>query len=444
MFRKLKAISIAAGMLALAIHGLLLTVAASASAQERAITVLVADLAGDPDVERGETQDLVDALSAVADIAAIRAGRLKGRRPDAVDDNLRQDRALLQSEGAALLIRGRRSETGDEIALWLVARPEAVGMDAAHGGVRQVTLPPPTTTSAAARLVASALSMLEPASGGEAKTLAAAMLQAAQTLEPESAEAAEPELHQALGLALTRIAMQRRDLGILEQAAQSLGRAAALFDRETTPVGWASAHSDLGDALLILGDQEQATRRLETAAASYRAALTVWSAEATPLRWAGAQAGLGSVLTSLGAREGGSERYDQAIAAYRAAAPVLQRLEASVRWAQAQNRIGAILLRLGIAETGTARLEQATEAFRAALSRQDRATAPLDWAMTQSNLGTALANIGQREGGTARLEEARAALTAAMTAFADLGYDDHAQRVRWNLRRVEAVLRERQ
>ena len=444
MFRKLTVFGMAAGMLSFAVHGLVLTLAASGSAQQRAITVLVADLVGDPDAEASATQSLVDALSAVADVEAIRTGRLDARRPDAAEESLRQDRALLRSEDAALLIRGRRSETSGETALWLIARPEAVGMDSAHGGVRQVTLPPPATKPAAARLLAVSLSMLEPASSGQAKALAAAMLQAAEALAPESADAAEPGLHQAFGLALTRIAMHRRDLGILEQAAQNLGRAAALFERETAAVNWASAHSDLGDALAILGDQEQERRRLETAAASYRAALTVWSAEVTPLRWAGAQAGLGSVLTSLGAREGDGARYDEAIAAYRAAAPVLERLEASVRWAQVQNRIGAILLRRGIAETGTARLEQATEAFRAALGRQDRKTAPLDWAMTQSNLGTALANIGQREGGTAHLEEARAALTAAMTAFVDLGFDDHAQRVRWNLRRVEAVLEERQ
>ena len=109
MFRKLKAISIAAGLLAFAIHGLVLTMAASVSAQQRAITVLVADLAGDPDAAAGQTQGLLDALGAVADVEASRAGPLESWDPEAVGEGLRRARTLLRSKDASLLTKPKHS-----------------------------------------------------------------------------------------------------------------------------------------------------------------------------------------------------------------------------------------------------------------------------------------------------------------------------------------------
>ena len=415
-----------------------------ADAAESDIVVLVARLDGDDGSGGRRLRDALDAQGGVVartteslpesdrliDMAALQAGA-----------------ARLEELDAELLLWGRVSDGGG-LRLAALAHGDAVGMEASHGGVRVFALAGGPAFDAS--LAAFTLSMLEPVSAKQADALFRIALSASRDLTSSLADAdALPAneragLEHALGLSLGVLAVQRRDLAALEQAADHLTRAAGGFDREAARVVWASAQSDLGDALVLLGDQEQANKRLQQATAAYRAALEVWRPEATPLRWAGAQAGLASALTSLGARSGDDALFDAAITAYRATLPVLEELGTQRRWAQSQNRIGAILLRQGIRETGQARLEQAAEAFRAALAHQPRERAPLDWAMTQTNLGTALANLGERDGGTARLKEARTALTAAMQTFRDLGYDEHARRVRWNLRRVEAVLRERE
>lgn len=414
-----------------------------ADAAESDILVLVARLDGDGSQERR----LRDALDAQGGVVARTIEFLP--ESDRLIDMaaLQVGAARLEESDAELLLWGRVSDGGG-LRLAALAHGDAVGMEASHGGVRVFALAGGPAFDAS--LAAFTLSMLEPVSAKQADALFRVALSASRDLTSSLADAdALPAseragLEYALGLSLGVLAVQRRDLAILEQATDHLTQAAGGFDREAAPVVWASAQSDLGDALVLLGDQEQANKRLQQATAAYRAALEVWRPEATPLRWAGAQAGLASALTSLGARSGGDALFDKAITAYRATLPVLEELGTQRRWAQSQNRIGAILLRQGIRETGQVRLEQAAEAFRAALAHQPRERAPLDWAMTQTNLGTALANLGERDGGTARLKEAQTALTAAMQSFRDLGYDEHARRVRWNLRRVEAVLRERE
>jgi hypothetical protein len=69
---------------------------------------------------------------------------------------------------------------------------------------------------------------------------------------------------------------------------------------------------------------------------------------------------------------------------------------------------------------------------------------PRQWAITHYNLGNALTILGERQSSTTHLEKAVAAYRAALEVF-EAGQTSHNEKqTKENLRRTDALLRERQ
>jgi hypothetical protein len=69
---------------------------------------------------------------------------------------------------------------------------------------------------------------------------------------------------------------------------------------------------------------------------------------------------------------------------------------------------------------------------------------PVSWATAQHGLGLALIRLGERKGGVRHLKRAVEALTAAIEVWGDKQDTYNVRRAQADLKRAEALLRERQ
>jgi tetratricopeptide (TPR) repeat protein len=249
-----------------------------------------------------------------------------------------------------------------------------------------------------------------------------------------------------LGNALQEIGGREVGTGRLEEALTAYNAALRERTPERVPFDWANTQNSVGVTLVRLTEREVRMPRLEEAIAAFRAALTKWTRERVPLDWAMAHSNLGVALMRLAQRDGGTSRLDEAIAAFRDALQESTRKVVPLDWAGLQNNLGLALLLLSEREPerGTSRLDEAIAAFRKALKEWNRERMPVSWATAQHGLGLALIRLGERKGGVRHLKRAVVALTAAIEVWGDKQDTYNVRRAQADLKRAEALLRERQ
>ena len=389
-------------------------------------TILVADLAGDGDLN--QTHHVAAALAGQLGIHVRRFGRVldepsHGDLADGLAAVERRGREWLAAQNADILIWGRVKKPDQVLLLRFLAASESVSSGGKPYPLTQETieLPANFNEDLATALTAVALSAVSPATEERGRYLVHVLKPVATKLDQLRAHPPrgltpiqQGRIHGSYGITAGVLGKQTGESEWLERAVTAFRAALEVSTRERVLFDWAATQNNLGNALRILGEREEGTERLEQAVAAFQAALKAQTRKAVPLDWARTQNNLGNALSRLGEREEGTERLKQAVAAYRTALEVRTRERVPLDWAMTQNNLGGALLRLGEREEGTGRLEKAIAAYRGALEVRTRERVPLDWATTQSNLGVALQALGEREEGTERLEQALAAYRAAL------------------------------
>jgi tetratricopeptide (TPR) repeat protein len=249
-----------------------------------------------------------------------------------------------------------------------------------------------------------------------------------------------------LGNALQELGGREVGTGRLEEALTAYNAALQERTPEQVPFDWANTQNSFGVTLLRLAEREVGMPRLEEAISAFRAALTKWTRERMPLDWAMAHSNLGAALIRLAQRDGGTGRLEEAIAAFRDAIQESTRKVVPLDWAGLQNNLGLALLLLAEREPerGTSRLDEAIAAFREALKEWNRERMPVSWATAQHSLGLALTRLGEGKRGVRHLRNAVVALTAAVEVWDDKQDTYNVRRAQADLKRAEALLRERQ
>jgi uncharacterized caspase-like protein len=224
-----------------------------------------------------------------------------------------------------------------------------------------------------------------------------------------------------LGTALDGLGERRNDMSLVEKALDAYRLALDVFRRDRLPLRWADVQFDMGKAFARLGEHRQSAGQLEAAVAAFEAALGEYTREREPLSWADAQHDLGHVLRMLGVMlltsgqiEASQARLQAAVDAFQAALQEHTRQRDPRRWAGIQSSLGIVLALLGTNENAPARLEGAVTAFRSALEVYTRSEMPQDWAAAQSDLGIALSELGRLNSDIALLVEAVTALRSAL------------------------------
>ncbi len=206
-------------------------------------------------------------------------------------------------------------------------------------------------------------------------------------------ERAEARL--CFGHAMTRVAMQRGDIGLYQRAAAAYKEALSVITEKDLPVHWTSAQKNLGAALKMIAERTNAKETFGDAADALRAALRGLSKERQGQEWAATQNRLGEVLYRLDFDSGDTELLKHALGAYQAALQVYTRAETPMQWAEVMNNFAQVTQVLGGQLKNAEALEKAANACRAVLEIRTKAKTPLLWAATQNNLGSALFLLGR-------------------------------------------------
>ena len=248
------------------------------------------------------------------------------------------------------------------------------------------------------------------------------------------------KFHLCYANALTRVAVQRGDLGLYQGAAEAYKACLAILTEDDSVFEWAFAHKNLGSVLQAVAERTNDKEALGEAADMLRAALKVLTKEDQPLAWAATQNRLGEALYRLDFESGDIEMLKHALGAYQAALQVYTRAKMPLQWAEVMNNFAQVTQVLGEQLKSPEALEKAADACRAALEVRTKSDTPLLWAATQNNLGSALFLLAKMTKNVTPLEGAREAFDLASSFYRARGMDRMAAITEKNLSHVNQML----
>ena len=246
--------------------------------------------------------------------------------------------------------------------------------------------------------------------------------------------------HLGYANALTRVAVQRGDLGLYQRAAEAYKTCLAILTEDDSALEWALAHKNLGSVLQAVAERTDDKEALGEAADMLRASLRVLTRESQPLAWAATQNRLGEALYRLDFESGDTEMLKHALGAYQAALQVYTRAKMPLQWADVMNNFAQVTQVLGEQLKSPEALEKAADACRSALEVRTKAETPLLWAASQNNLGSALFLLAKMTKNAVPLEGAREAFDLATGFYKARGMDRMAAITEKNLSHVNQML----
>ena len=246
--------------------------------------------------------------------------------------------------------------------------------------------------------------------------------------------------HLGYANALTRVAVQRGDLGLYQRAAEAYKTCLAILTEDDSALEWALAHKNLGSVLQAVAERTDDKEALGEAADMLRASLRVLTRESQPLAWAATQNRLGEALYRLDFESGDTEMLKHALGAYQAALQVYTRAKMPLQWADVMNNFAQVTQVLGEQLKTPEALEKAADACRSALEVRTKAETPLLWAASQNNLGSALFLLAKMTKNAVPLEGAREAFDLATGFYKARGMDRMAAITEKNLSHVNQML----
>ena len=246
--------------------------------------------------------------------------------------------------------------------------------------------------------------------------------------------------HHCYANALTRVAIQRNDLGLFQRSADAYKECLAVLTEADFPLEWAIAQKNMGSTLQAIADRTGGKEALGEAADALRAALRVLNRDDHPWDWAAVQNRLGEVLSRLDFDSGDTEMLKHAISAYQSALQVYTRSKTPMRWAEAMNNLAQVTQVLGEQLKNPEALEKAVQACRAVLEVRTKAQSPLLWASTQNNLGSALFLLGKMTKEAEHLEGAAEAFDLASGLYRARGMEKMAAVAEKNRSHVQQLL----
>lgn len=246
--------------------------------------------------------------------------------------------------------------------------------------------------------------------------------------------------HHCYANALTRVAIQRNDLGLFQRSADTYKECLAVLTEDDYPLEWAIAQKNMGSTLQALADRTDNKDALGEAADAFRAALRVLNRDDHPREWAAVQNRLGEALYRLDFDSGDTEMLKHAISAYQSALQVYTRTKTPMHWAEAMNNLAQVTQVFGEQLKNPDALEKAVQACRAALEVRTKAKSPLLWASTQNNLGSALFLLGKMTKDARHLKGAAEAFDLAGSLYRARGVEKMAAVAEKNLGHVQQLL----
>lgn len=246
--------------------------------------------------------------------------------------------------------------------------------------------------------------------------------------------------HLCYANALTRVAVQRGDLGLYQRAAEAYKACLAILTEDDSALEWALVHKNLGSVLQAVAERTDDKEALGEAADMLRASLKVLTKEDQPLAWAASQNRLGEALYRLDFESGDIEMLKHALGAYQAALQVYTRAKMPLQWAEVMNNFAQVTQVLGEQLKSPEALEKAADACRSALEVRTKAETPLLWAATQNNLGSALFLLAKMTKNVTHLEGAQEAFDLASGFYKARGMDRMAAITEKNLSHVNQML----
>ncbi|MCH8237813.1 MAG: cyclic nucleotide-binding domain-containing protein [Proteobacteria bacterium] len=248
------------------------------------------------------------------------------------------------------------------------------------------------------------------------------------------------KFHMCYANALTRVAVQRGDLGLYQGAAAAYKACLAIMTEDDSAFEWALAHKNLGSVLHAVAERTNDKEALGEAVDMLRESLKVLTKEDNPLEWAATQNRLGEALYRLDFESGDIEMLKHALGAYQAALQVYTRAKMPLQWAEVMNNFAQVTQVLGEQLKSPEALEKAADACRAALEVRTKSDTPLLWAATQNNLGSALFLLAKMTKNVTPLEGAREAFDLASSFYRARGMDKMAAITEKNLGHVNQML----
>lgn len=202
-----------------------------------------------------------------------------------------------------------------------------------------------------------------------------------------------------------------------------------------------NAAMDRANALAGKAELSGLDTAFEAAIEAYTQAIALQPRDASPTRWAKAEGARAHVAIARAERANDAPQAWSALTALNDVLTVQTKEAAPKDWAQTQIDIANGLRLLGDMESDIILLESAIATYQDALSIATRDDMPESWAAITSGLGQAKWTLGRQCQDRDALKEAYAHKAAVLNKFETLGMSKAANRIRSELRNLDAEMK---
>ncbi|GGF59519.1 hypothetical protein GCM10011332_11420 [Terasakiella brassicae] len=375
----------------------------------------------------------------------------KGTLENQFEDVLRDGRALLQKEGADLLIWGKVEPELQSVRWYFLSGIVGNANLGMPGFAENLLVPFEPDMGSLDVLYAAIFAACVPSHPSQALKIGEHLLNAVDPLTRLPAglsprKTSQPVKVSTMGMCavvLANIARRAKELGWFDPALKAFKTWEDLVEKDKTPQEWALVNNHYGwlfEEMAAHKDDKQAAEHIEQAIRHFEGVCTVFTPKSYPLEWAAVQMRIAGMCARMGRSLSEPDYLQKAARYFKKSLDVYTQKRYPLNWADAMSHMAKALMLHGQMVKGAQSLEQAGVAFQAVLKVYTPEKYPAQWANTQNNLGATLFALAKRDPSTvAWIEHALMCFNEARAYYAENGKVQLAHVIDKNILRAQSL-----